>query len=326
MNELISIIVPVYNTSEYIAACLKSLAAQTYDKIEIIVVDDGSDDGSGEIAKSFAAADTRFKVFRKVNGGVSSARNFGLAKASGEYVTFADADDTVGAGMVAHLASMADLAEGCIPVTPLEFSTDGESFVAQVFPAGDGVLAAADALLLQWRDAQPLLGPCAKLIPAELLRKNEIRFDEDIAMGEDRLFMARVIAASAGIFYSPEVFYHYTWRAESMCRSDINEKYLTQFEAFRRIRAFTDAMGEPMRREAVLTCMNHATVYAAAAAVDGDTGSVLERLRGEIKALYPEFAGLPGIGVKAKMRAALLGSCPWLTAKIYRTLKNRELK
>ena len=93
MNDLVSIVVPVYNVQQYLQRCLKSLTEQTYRNIEIILVDDGSGDTSGEICDLWASRDERIRVFHKENGGLSDARNYGLRRVSGEYVCFVDSDD-----------------------------------------------------------------------------------------------------------------------------------------------------------------------------------------------------------------------------------------
>ena len=93
--ELVTIIVPVYNTSKYLNKCLDTLLAQTYENIEIILVDDGSTDNSLEICKSYEEKDKRIVVISKANGGSSSARNVGLDAAKGSYVGFVDSDDYV---------------------------------------------------------------------------------------------------------------------------------------------------------------------------------------------------------------------------------------
>lgn len=96
MNKpLISIIVPVYNVEKYIDRCINSIVNQTYNNLEIILVDDGSKDKSRELVDSWALKDTRIKVFHKSNGGLSDARNFGINKANGEYISFVDSDDYV---------------------------------------------------------------------------------------------------------------------------------------------------------------------------------------------------------------------------------------
>ncbi len=94
-NELISVIVPVYNVEKYLRECIDSILSQTYSSFELILVDDGSGDSSSAICDEYAAIDKRIKVIHKENGGLSSARNAGLAKASGKYICFIDSDDFV---------------------------------------------------------------------------------------------------------------------------------------------------------------------------------------------------------------------------------------
>lgn len=95
MNDIVTIIIPVYNVSEYLENCVSSILRQTYENIEIILVDDGSPDNSGEICDKLAEKDPRIVVIHKENGGVSSARNAALDIMKGEYVTFVDGDDYV---------------------------------------------------------------------------------------------------------------------------------------------------------------------------------------------------------------------------------------
>lgn len=93
MDELISVIVPIYNTGKYLVECVESLRKQTYSNIEIILVDDGSTDASIEICDEFAEKDSRVKVFHKKNEGVAVARNFGIQQSNGQYVVIVDSDD-----------------------------------------------------------------------------------------------------------------------------------------------------------------------------------------------------------------------------------------
>lgn len=95
MSDLVSVIVPVYNVEKYLARCLDSIINQTYTNLEIILVDDGSKDSSGQICDEYAAKDQRIKVIHKQNGGLSSARNAGLDIASGSYIEFVDSDDWI---------------------------------------------------------------------------------------------------------------------------------------------------------------------------------------------------------------------------------------
>lgn len=92
-NPHISIIVPVYNVEEYLNQCVVSILGQTFTNFEVILIDDGSEDNSGHICEEFAKKDERVRVFHKVNGGVSSARNLGLRYAKGDWICFVDSDD-----------------------------------------------------------------------------------------------------------------------------------------------------------------------------------------------------------------------------------------
>ena len=104
----ISVIVPVYNVEEYLPRCLDSILAQTYENLEIILVDDGAKDRSGAICDEYAAKDARVKVIHKENGGLSSARNAGLDMAKGTYIAFVDSDDWIEPEMYEHMLSLMD--------------------------------------------------------------------------------------------------------------------------------------------------------------------------------------------------------------------------
>lgn len=95
MNDLVSVVVPIYNVEQYLERCIDSVLRQTYSNLEIILVDDGSTDNSGSICDKYALEDKRIVVLHKVNGGLSDARNYGIEKAKGKYITFIDSDDYV---------------------------------------------------------------------------------------------------------------------------------------------------------------------------------------------------------------------------------------
>ena len=95
MEELISVIVPVYNVEKYVEKCVESIINQTYKNIEIILVDDGSTDNSGKIIDNISLKDNRIKVIHKENGGLSDARNAGLDICNGKYIGFVDSDDSI---------------------------------------------------------------------------------------------------------------------------------------------------------------------------------------------------------------------------------------
>ena len=107
MKQLISVIVPIYKVEQYLPKCIESIINQTYRELEIILVDDGSPDNCGRICEGYAVKDKRIKVFHKENGGLSDARNFGISRANGEYISFVDSDDWINLDMYEVLVNLA---------------------------------------------------------------------------------------------------------------------------------------------------------------------------------------------------------------------------
>ena len=106
MEDLITVVVPVYNVEEYLDKCIESIINQTYKNLEIILVDDGSPDKSGAICDEYAKQDSRIKVIHKENGGLSDARNVGIKRAAGKYITFVDSDDYISLDYVEYLYNL----------------------------------------------------------------------------------------------------------------------------------------------------------------------------------------------------------------------------
>lgn len=120
---LVSIILPVYNVEKYIKTCIDSVLTQSYRHLEIILVDDGSKDKSGIICDEYAQIDKRIKVIHKQNEGVSTARNVGMAAASGKYICFSDADDYLMPDYVEYLLTIAEEKQVDISLTTSMLST-----------------------------------------------------------------------------------------------------------------------------------------------------------------------------------------------------------
>ena len=103
MNKLVSVIVPVFNREKTIRRCIDSILTQTHGDLELILVDDGSQDGTGLICDHYGRVDSRVRVFHNINHGVSYSRNYGLDHATGEYVIFVDSDDYINTSYIEHL-------------------------------------------------------------------------------------------------------------------------------------------------------------------------------------------------------------------------------
>jgi len=136
MNKLLSIIVPVYNVEKYLERCLTSLLEQEYKDIEIILVDDGSTDSSGEICDSYAEKYNNIKVIHQSNGGLSAARNTGVKAAEGDYIAFVDSDDWVKPDMFSKLMGEAQLHPDVDMVKCGYCETDGKGYEKEILFSG----------------------------------------------------------------------------------------------------------------------------------------------------------------------------------------------
>ena len=215
----ISVIVPVYNVEEYLPRCLESILGQTYRDLQVILVDDGSTDGSSRLCAEFAERDPRIECIRTSNSGVSAARNRGLEAAKGRWIGFVDADDYIEAGfyetLVTHLTH-SDKQIVCCGVRAED--TEGnriERFKGRRFPAGEQDFDRDDALLRYLNPDTRILywAVWNKLYSAELLKG--IAFENEKVIAEDFDFTLRCFLRSNGLRYIPDELYHYLVRPGS---------------------------------------------------------------------------------------------------------------
>lgn len=223
MTELISVIVPIYNTEKYLVECVESIREQTYSNIEIILVDDGSTDASIEICDEFSKKDSRVRVFHKENEGSAVAKNFGIQQSKGEYIILVDSDDIVSDKMIevlyTHIKEKnADIAIGnyyiydesdknfYFYVTDKDFSVE-ELAIQEIMnrQAGD------------WRfNSSAFILPTFKLIKKELFKEvqfsNGRRFDDEATMHRFYLLASKIIFINDNL-------YRYRQRSGSIMRS-----------------------------------------------------------------------------------------------------------
>lgn len=227
-DYLISIIVPVYNIEKYIKRCLQSLINQTFSNLEIIVVDDGSSDESGRIIDIFAQQDSRIVVVHKENGGVSSARMSGIARATGDYIGFVDGDDCVAPEMFGHLLKNA-----------IEYQAEiSHCGYKMVFPDGHsdyyyntGRLVKQDRItalkeLLDGSSIDPGLWNKLfhKTLFHSLLRENVM--NTSIKINEDLLMNYYLFKEANVSVYEDVCLYQYMLRKNSAATSQLNESKL----------------------------------------------------------------------------------------------------
>ena len=185
--ELVSVIVPVYNVEKYLARCIQSVCGQSYQGLEIILVDDGSKDKSGVICDEYAEQDGRIKVIHKENGGLGDARNAGVEKAEGKYLLFVDSDDRIHENLVRDTVETAE--RKCISVRPVRRSCSAVN----------------------------------KLIRRELWKESGFQFPKG-RYYEDLATIPKVMTKTKKIVYLPEVYYYYLMRDGSIMHSRNFEK------------------------------------------------------------------------------------------------------
>lgn len=245
-RPLISIIIPVYNTRDYLYKCLNSVRNQTYDNIEIICVDDGSTDGSELIVDEFAKQDKRFKVVHKANGGESSARNVGLRMATGDYWTFLDCDDWLEPDMYERLVGVTEKYSVDVVASSWYKDTENESIkIENKSLVKKGVFGKEDFLLyLYQRDYyRGFSYMWNKIYRKELFfdeKQHLILFPEDLELGGDVYYLARLALNANVIYYLEDAFYHYVQRESSGVHTKSLKKRIDWLKAYERVITYID--------------------------------------------------------------------------------------
>lgn len=180
MEDKVSIIVPVYNVKDYLRKCIDSIIEQTYKNIEIILVDDGSTDGSEKILDEYKEKDERIKVFHKENTGVSSTRNYGIEKATGKYICFSDADDYLMNDYVQYLLSLIKKNDSDVALTKEMFTT----FHPEQIKKDSIELYTNEKTTVEILIYNIPIGVYCKMYKKSFLDENNIRFEEDLFIGE----------------------------------------------------------------------------------------------------------------------------------------------
>lgn len=212
MSGLVSIIVPIYNSENFINRCMDSLVNQAYENIEIITIDDGSKDNSLEILKKYAKKDKRIKVFSQQNQGPSVARNTGLDKSSGDYIMFVDIDDYIDLDMVRFL--VADIEDTKSTLVLCDNSEIWSDRVDERKILDDNNDTSKSKVIKSIASGKAGL-VCGKLFSKSIIDKYHIKFDKGAKMCEDQLFFLNISIKCENFIYVPKPLYNYDRRNEN---------------------------------------------------------------------------------------------------------------
>ena len=235
MERLITIIVPVYNVSQYLDKCVNSIINQTYRDLQIILVDDGSTDGSAKMCDAYCQVDSRIQVIHKLNGGLVSARKAGIQLAAGDYIGYVDGDDWIEPDLYEHLLQYAEETNADMVETDHYIESGGRQKLVRS-KIGYGIRTAGELIPDMLCDED--FNECrmkpyvwSKLFKKTLLEPLQLQVDERIQCGEDGAVVYPYVLNSSRIYISDYAGYHYVQRNSSLTNSR-NEDEFSRSTAF----------------------------------------------------------------------------------------------
>ena len=282
---MISVIIPCYNAEKYLADCLESVLCLTGCGFELLLVDDGSQDGTAAIGDAYARRDTRVRIWHTENHGVSAARNLALEQARGEWVTFVDADDLLPEGALACMLSAADARTDAVIAAHETLSDDGARRRAEPERRfdPDRPAQARDVLARRLIEGDCVYNiMCAKLHRRAHLQAQHVWLCEEVRIGEDAIFNLQSLCTARRVAYVDTVCYTYRIHASSaMQRSEGHD--------FERMRAFFPAMGSALQEMNAYERYFPALAGSAALRLykESGLGGVLRRFNAQARPLLP---------------------------------------
>ena len=220
MDNLISVIIPIYNVEDYLSKCIESVCEQTYSNIEIILVDDGSNDKSPQICDQYAKGDSRIIVIHKKNGGLTTARKAGLQASHGEYIGFVDGDDWIESEMYEEMLQHAVAEEVPLVVSGMYRENDGVVYAEwKSGPFEEGLYEGDKLYCLKQRLFEMNGSSCNKLFHKNILYDLLMDVDDGLAGVEDDLFSLECILKAPKVYIMDRAFYHGVERSTSATHS-----------------------------------------------------------------------------------------------------------
>lgn len=238
MHDKVSIIIPAYNVESYIGRGIKSSLAQSHGNIELVIVDDGSTDGTWNVIERYSG-DARVKSAKQANSGVSSARNHALDMATGDYVVFLDSDDWLELDTCEQLLRMRKAHPDLLIAADAYFvNMDGGQEKREASSTGSSSKTLnSDEAILEFGvfNSVHIGSSCYKLFSMEAIRNRGLRFDESISHTEDGLFVFDYLKGCKGLYYEPLPLWNILERPGSATLSGYSDKMLSSIDAIDRM-------------------------------------------------------------------------------------------
>lgn len=333
-NLLVSVVIPVYNVEKYLSVCLDSVCGQNYQNLEILLVDDGSTDGSGRICDRYAAMDNRIKVIHQKNRGLASARNAGIEQAAGEYVYFVDSDDCLHAGLLEKAVHLAE--ERNANLVQVNYCGVDEDFVP---PAQQTI---GNAAVFEFSTEQALKNlevDCQEFAEdirlvttvawSKLYRRRlfgQVRFMEGLRIHEDQMAAHNFIIAAGGMVFCDAPFYYYRTIEKSIIRSEwkstklvILDCYRDRLEKTKKYCGQSDKNLVKLMGQRYLTCIFKNYIMAERYAQPEEKEALKEQLAARMKKELKSQKAF--LGWKDKTVFSLFAAMPGLFVKIYCSMR-----
>lgn len=207
-----SVIIPVYNCAAYLEACVSSILAQTIQDYEILLIDDGATDNSGELCDKFAERDSRIRVYHKMNGGAATARNYGLDYAEGEFVLFIDSDDTIASNCLETIDTAASVGTMVIYGMTFEFYRKKTLIRREQYSCGYSETYRPEEIAKNFYDFfkdNQLSSACNKVFDRRIIEQRHLRFSEGMTVYEDFDFVIHYLRYVSSVVCLPIPLYIY---------------------------------------------------------------------------------------------------------------------
>ena len=297
-RPLVSIIIPVYNVEKYIEKCLDSVLAQSYDNLEILLIDDGSTDKSGAICAEYARKDKRVKVFHQKNQGVSVARNVGLKKAQGRWIAFVDSDDFIADGYIEILADSAEKKQAEIVQCEQKIINKKGRVLQNDRPSTVMTgLEACKKMLYQDTITSALWGKLIKksLFDGMIFRQGIIHEDLDV--------LYFVLKKAKKVYYINSSLYCYNEREESLIRKNFSKRTLDILDVMDGI--MKDSTNNKSLHEAAISRRINADFYVLRQLPKSGYEDLQNQLKSEIKQYRKGLIRDPKVRKKTKVALRL---------------------
>ena len=258
--DLVSVIVPVYNVKNYLSQCIYSLLNQTYRNIEIILIDDGSTDGSFHICKEYANSDSRVRLYRKKNGGLSSARNYGFSKAEGSWLMYVDSDDALAPGAVERLMGAIQDTNSEVAICDFLCFSDENKLRFSTASSSKTIASPQESLELLYTEHSSGCAAWGKLARIDLW--GNVKFPEGRKF-EDFSCIHGLILNAQSVCFVEEPLYYYRKRPGSITSSFSAEASKDLMTSILELQEVSGSFMGPLRSSALFKCSLEATRMCA---------------------------------------------------------------